>query len=199
MRKRIVIPALAALAIVGVAVASDDTPETATTVPTPSAVPSPSPGPAPSDLAKVDTGRFASAFTGLYPNLADGPSGTSLASAAENTCLDLRQNTERAVLIKRTIGRFERPSVTVDDAKAVEIIDLARSTSCPDAPALAAPPKPVAKPKAVAPTTAPKPKPKAAYYANCTAARAAGAAPLYRGSPGYRSGLDQDGDGVACE
>lgn len=37
------------------------------------------------------------------------------------------------------------------------------------------------------------------YYANCTAARAAGAAPLYAGDPGYRSKLDRDGDGVACE
>lgn len=37
------------------------------------------------------------------------------------------------------------------------------------------------------------------YYANCTAARDAGAAPLYAGSPGYRAGLDGDGDGVACE
>jgi hypothetical protein len=48
-----------------------------------------------------------------------------------------------------------------------------------------------AKPK---PTTAP-----AVYYANCAAAKAAGVAPLYRGDPGYRSGLDRDGDGVACE
>ena len=38
-----------------------------------------------------------------------------------------------------------------------------------------------------------------AYYENCTAARSAGAAPLYAGDPGYRSGLDRDGDGVACE
>jgi hypothetical protein len=37
------------------------------------------------------------------------------------------------------------------------------------------------------------------YYANCAAARAAGAAPLYAGQPGYRSGLDRDHDGVACE
>ncbi|WP_411815559.1 excalibur calcium-binding domain-containing protein [Gordonia sp. SND2] len=41
--------------------------------------------------------------------------------------------------------------------------------------------------------------PESAYYANCAAARAAGAAPLYRGSPGYSSSLDRDGDGVACE
>ena len=37
------------------------------------------------------------------------------------------------------------------------------------------------------------------HYPNCAAARAAGAAPLRRGDPGYRAGLDRDGDGVACE
>ena len=37
------------------------------------------------------------------------------------------------------------------------------------------------------------------YYQNCDAVRAAGAAPLYIGSPGYASKLDRDGDGVACE
>ena len=43
------------------------------------------------------------------------------------------------------------------------------------------------------------PPPADVYYANCTAARAAGAAPILRGQPGYRSGLDRDGDGIACE
>ncbi|RZT83585.1 excalibur calcium-binding domain-containing protein [Pseudonocardia sediminis] len=38
-----------------------------------------------------------------------------------------------------------------------------------------------------------------AYYANCSAARAAGAAPLSTGDPGYSSKLDRDGDGIACE
>ncbi|MGW6258632.1 excalibur calcium-binding domain-containing protein [Streptomyces sp. NPDC055085] len=38
-----------------------------------------------------------------------------------------------------------------------------------------------------------------AFYENCDAARAAGAAPLHRGDPGYRDELDRDGDGVACE
>lgn len=37
------------------------------------------------------------------------------------------------------------------------------------------------------------------YYANCKAVRAAGAAPIHRGEPGYSSKLDRDGDGVACE
>lgn len=41
--------------------------------------------------------------------------------------------------------------------------------------------------------------PAAVYYPNCAAARAAGAAPLYLGQPGYRGPLDRDKDGVACE
>lgn len=36
-------------------------------------------------------------------------------------------------------------------------------------------------------------------YGNCDAARAAGAAPVYRGSPGYGPHLDADNDGVGCE
>lgn len=65
------------------------------------------------------------------------------------------------------------------------------------APAPAAPaPAPVA--PAPAPV-APAPAPAAVYYANCTAARAAGAAPLYAGQAGYRPALDRDSDGIACE
>lgn len=41
--------------------------------------------------------------------------------------------------------------------------------------------------------------PATAVFASCAEARAAGAAPLYAGSPGYSSKLDRDGDGVACE
>jgi len=37
------------------------------------------------------------------------------------------------------------------------------------------------------------------YYRGCHEVRAAGAAPLYRGQPGYRPEMDGDGDGVACE
>lgn len=37
------------------------------------------------------------------------------------------------------------------------------------------------------------------HYKNCTAARAAGADPIYAGEPGYNNRLDRDGDGVACE
>lgn len=36
-------------------------------------------------------------------------------------------------------------------------------------------------------------------YRNCAAARAAGAAPVRRGDPGYGSHLDRDNDGIGCE
>jgi len=36
-------------------------------------------------------------------------------------------------------------------------------------------------------------------FANCAAARAAGAAPVRRGEAGYAPHLDRDGDGVGCE
>jgi endonuclease YncB( thermonuclease family) len=79
-----------------------------------------------------------------------------------------------------------------------------------DAPAPTPTPQPPApvttkaapKPPPAPPTTEDAPAPEqdsAAYYKNCTAAKAAGAAPLHRGEPGYRAALDRDGDGVACE
>ena len=37
------------------------------------------------------------------------------------------------------------------------------------------------------------------YYSNCAAVRAAGAAPLNAGEPGYSIKLDRDQDGTACE
>jgi hypothetical protein len=67
------------------------------------------------------------------------------------------------------------------------------TTAAPAAPATTRP--------APAATTAAAPPvaPPAVYYANCAAAKAAGAAPLHVGEPGYRAGLDRDNDGVACE
>ncbi|WP_156723403.1 excalibur calcium-binding domain-containing protein [Streptomyces apocyni] len=37
------------------------------------------------------------------------------------------------------------------------------------------------------------------FYENCDEARAAGAAPVRRGDPGYGPHLDADNDGVGCE
>ncbi|MEV5162228.1 excalibur calcium-binding domain-containing protein, partial [Streptomyces sp. NPDC053728] len=57
-------------------------------------------------------------------------------------------------------------------------------------PAVAKTPKAERTTKPAAPTV---------RYANCDAARAAGAAPVRRGDPGYAAHLDRDGDGIGCE
>lgn len=50
---------------------------------------------------------------------------------------------------------------------------------------------------------APRPRPTGTQsgwsYRNCAEARAAGAAPILRGQPGYGPHMDGDGDGIACE
>ena len=65
------------------------------------------------------------------------------------------------------------------------------------APAPAPDPEPAV---VVAPAPAPTPAPAtSAFYANCDAVRAAGAAPILVGETGYSTKLDRDKDGVGCE
>ncbi|MDO5031285.1 excalibur calcium-binding domain-containing protein [Corynebacterium sp.] len=63
-------------------------------------------------------------------------------------------------------------------------------------PAPAPPPAPAPKP---APHPAPAPAPSAPYYQNCKAVWNDLGRPIRSNDPGYRSGLDRDGDGIGCE
>ncbi len=91
------------------------------------------------------------------------------------------------------------------NARPQQQIPVSVPTSRPPVTTKAAKPTPKPTPaptrKAVPPPVkvVPKPQPASVFFKNCAAARAAGAAPLHRGDPGYRSGLDRDGDGTACE
>lgn len=60
---------------------------------------------------------------------------------------------------------------------------------------LASPAPSVARSSLVAPTA----KQSSGVFRNCAAARAAGAAPVRRGDPGYGPHLDRDNDGIGCE
>ncbi|MEC4575713.1 excalibur calcium-binding domain-containing protein [Streptomyces virginiae] len=84
---------------------------------------------------------------------------------------------------------------------------VAPGTGCPAEPNTVLHPKP-----SPTPTPAPDPTPAqedddsgtsgggaSVSYRNCDAVRAAGAAPIRRGDPGYGRHLDRDGDGVGCE
>ncbi|MEU5844242.1 DUF1524 domain-containing protein [Rhodococcus sp. NPDC047139] len=76
-------------------------------------------------------------------------------------------------------------------------IPAAATTTNTPAPAPEPAPAPApAQPEPLAPAPS---APAEVYFENCAAARAAGAAPLYAGQPGYRPKMDGDGDGVACE
>lgn len=75
---------------------------------------------------------------------------------------------------------------------------------CGGVPIAAAPATPAPAPVAAAPAPAPAPDPApevgaVPVYENCTAVRAAGAAPITAADPGWQQKFDRDGDGVACE
>jgi len=110
---------------------------------------------------------------------ADKAAADAAAAAAAKAAAD-KAAADKAAADKAAADQAAAAKAAADQAAA------AAAQKAAQAPA----PAPAAVPAAPAP---------AAYYANCTAAKAAGAAPLYRGQPGYRSALDRDGDGIACE
>ncbi|MET3350514.1 UNVERIFIED_ORG: hypothetical protein ABID57_002206 [Arthrobacter sp. UYEF1] len=90
-------------------------------------------------------------------------------------------------------------AATAPAPEPVPVVPAAPVAPAPAPAAVVPAPAPVA-PAPFVPAPAPVPAaPAAVYYANCTAAKAAGAAPIYAGQTGYRAALDRDSDGVACE
>lgn len=82
------------------------------------------------------------------------------------------------------------PAPTPKPSRASTPVPPTDSGSAPEQP-LAPEPIPFAEPADPVDTNV--------YYQNCTAARAAGAAPVAVGQPGYGRHLDRDGDGIGCE
>jgi len=103
----------------------------------------------------------------------------------------------RQVSVKATYGLWVTPA---EHDALTQVL-----SSCPDELALTSSFAPEPAPVVVPPPAtnpAPAPAPEAApevYYANCTAVREAGAAPIRHGEPGYSPKLDRDSDGVACD
>jgi hypothetical protein len=95
------------------------------------------------------------------------------------------------VVIGGALG-MSRESASPAQAVAV----AAPSSTVPSTLAIAEPTATPSAPRKQAITATPKPT--AVYYKNCGVALAEGAAPIQKGEPGYRTGLDPDGDGVAC-
>jgi Excalibur calcium-binding domain len=99
-------------------------------------------------------------------------------------------------------------SPSADPSPSLEPTPTARlgEVSSSPRPTAGSRPSPTRSPRPTVPRTSTPPRPEptradppSVYYANCDAVRAAGAAPLYAGEPGYSLKLDRDKDGVACE
>lgn len=94
--------------------------------------------------------------------------------------------------------------VTQAEHEAIErVLQSCPEQALPDGarpPAVAHPVPTSGPPAPLTPTPGPRnPLPGSTPFANCAAARAAGAAPVRRGEPGYSTKLDRDGDGIGCE
>jgi endonuclease YncB( thermonuclease family) len=115
--------------------------------------------------------------------------GASLVSAGLAVVLDNGKDIygeREAVAQAQAAGLWSGPFQTPSDYRAANPAQFAARAAPKAAPRAAA------RPAAQAIQGA-------AYFPNCDAARAAGRAPLLRGQAGYRSALDRDNDGVACE
>lgn len=87
-------------------------------------------------------------------------------------------------------ARQEADRLAAEQTQAKAAADAAAKAAAADAAAKAAAEQ-AAQEAAAAPAEV--------SYANCTEVRAAGAAPIYRGEPGYSTKLDRDRDGIACD
>lgn len=123
----------------------------------------------------------------------------------------------RQVSVKATYGLWVTQAERDAMARVLtDCTDLVALTSdyAPVVEAAPAPAPPVEPPPAPAPPAQPAPAPVApapvapapvapapteVYYKNCDAVRAAGAAPIHQGQPGYASHLDRDKDGIGCD
>lgn len=131
---------------------------------------------------------------------ADDDKATQTAEAAQSSVIQLEdQNEELSDELAETkklvdAAASASPQTVVETQVVTETQTVTETVTAPPPPAPAPAPQPAPSYGAVPDTGG-----GSVYYQNCTEAKAAGAAPLYAGQPGYRAGLDRDGDGVACE
>jgi hypothetical protein len=129
---------------------------------------------------------------------------TEGASAAKGSTVKLGvKSLEKIAAEKAAADKAAADKAAAEAAAAAKVAAdkaAAEKAAADQAAAQAVKPAPVVPAPAPAPAPAPVVKaPAAVYYANCTAARQAGAAPIYAGTPGYGKHLDRDGDGIGCD
>jgi hypothetical protein len=116
--------------------------------------------------------------------------------AAADKAAAVKAAADKAAAVKAAAVKAAADKVAADKAAAAKRVADAAAAKLAAEQAAA---QEAAAQQAPAAPVAPAAPPAAAYYPNCAAARAAGAAPLYSGQAGYSTSLDRDRDGVACE
>lgn len=124
---------------------------------------------------------------------ADEAAATAAASKAADEAAAVAAS--QAADAAATQAANEAAAAAAAETKAADEAAAAAASKAADDAAAAAAAKAAAD---AAPAPAPPPD-ASVYYANCTAVRAAGAAPIYPGDPGFQSKFDRDKDGIGCE
>jgi hypothetical protein len=141
--------------------------------------------------------RLAFANDPLELLAVDGPTNEGKGDGDAATWLPSNKG-YRCTYVARQVAVKAKYKLTVTQAEHDAIAGLLAGCTGQPAPTVTIPASSVAAPPvpAIPPAVLSGPD---TYYSNCAAVRAAGKAPLHRGDPGYRAGLDRDNDGVACE
>ncbi len=156
----------------------------------PSPSPSPTPSPTPPTPAALPVGPFGSCAEAAELGIYNMPEDSPVYSADFDVDRDgvACENADIAY-DPALVGESPQPVAPAP----VEPLPVAPAPG-PPAPAPAVP----AIPAPVVPD--PAPAPAAPYYANCDAVKAAGAAPIRAGDPGWQPKFDgNDDDGIGCE
>lgn len=162
---------------------------------------------APGGLAALAVGGvllFALAQCGSEDEIAVSPSTSTSSSTTSSTTTSSRPSTSTTTGSSVPFTSTESPAAPSE--APLEPIVVPPPVNVPDdadnrvavVPAPQPDPQPIPDPEPVEEPVA-EPEPVATSYGSCADVRAAGAAPIYAGDPGYSSKLDRDGDGVACE
>jgi hypothetical protein len=147
----------------------------ATPVPTPKASTKPTPTPVATEAEVQEVSVIPYAAVSVDDNTIDvGTSAITVGGANGERVVTYLVQYIDGVEVSRAATRDEVTVAAVDEVTAIG----------------SRVPEPAPAPVAAAPS---------AFYENCDAVRAAGAAPIYTDDPGYSRKLDRDGDGVACE
>jgi hypothetical protein len=112
-------------------------------------------------------------------------------AAAEKAAAE-KAAAEKAAADQAAAEKAAADKAVADQAAQAAAAQAAAEQAARDAAARQVAPAPAA-------PAVPAPAAPSAYFGSCADAKAAGAAPLYSGQPGYRAALDRDRDGVACE